>query len=122
MDQERKLNIPFFEFRVLVEFDDKYKIFVAYCLNTGNVVSADDPETTIQMIKEVLEDEVYHAIKFENYSNLFSSTAPPEVWQKWHALASKQKPREIDLDIKIERVSLHDGEQTARFELATAVC
>ena len=115
-------KIPFFEFRVLVEFDDKYKFFVAYCLNTGNVVSADESETAVQMMKEVLEDEVYHAIKFENYSNLFSSTAPPEVWRKWHALALTQAPREIKLDIKYDKVSLHDGEPTAQLELATAVC
>lgn len=115
-------HIPFFEFRVLVEFDSKYKTFVAHCLNTGNVVSADDAETVEQMMKEVLEDEVYHAIKFENYSNLFSSTAPPEIWKKWHALATIQKPREIKLDLKIEKVNLHDGEPTAQVELATAVC
>ena len=115
-------EIPFFSFRVLVEYDSKYKMYVGQCLNTGNVVTADDSETAVQMMKEVLEDEVYHAIKFENYSNLFSSTAPPEAWKKWHLLALEQQIRPIELNVKIEKVNLHDGEPTARVELASAVC
>ena len=114
-------EVPFFSFRVLVEYDKKYEMFVAHCLNTGNVVSADDQENAVQMMKEVLEDEVYHAIKFENFANLFSSTAPPEIWNKWHSLANKVAPRTIELNVKIEKVTLHDGEPTAQVELAAAV-
>jgi len=116
------MEIPFFSFRVLVEYDSKYKMYVGQCLNTGNVVTADDSETAVQMMKEVLEDEVYHAIKFENYSNLFSSTAPPDAWKKWHLLALKHEPRPIELNVKIERVTLDDREPTARIQLATAAC
>jgi hypothetical protein len=119
MDMAQNMEVVSFfpGFRVLVEFDEKYKMFVAYCLNTGNVVSADDSATTVQMMKEVLEDEVFHAIKFENYSNLFSNTAPPEVWRKWHALANKQVPKTISLNVRVEKVNL---EPAARIELATA--
>jgi hypothetical protein len=113
--------IPYFpSFRVLIEFDSKFKMYVAHCLNTGNVVSADDSETTVQMMKEVLEDEVFHAIKYENFSNLFANTAQPDIWDRWNVLARKQKPREIPLNVKIEKVNLDDREPLATLELASA--
>jgi hypothetical protein len=113
-------TVPYFRLRVLLEFDRKYKTYVGYCLETGNVVTADDMETASQMMKEVLEDEISNAVKFENYTNLFSKPATKMIWDKWNELAKTKEPEIVDLNFRNEKVSLDDNETSARVELVGA--
>lgn len=74
--------------KVFVEFDQQYEIYVAQCLQTGHLVTADDAETVKEMITELLQDEVSFAIGHNDLASLLSNPAPLEVWGKW-SLASK---------------------------------
>jgi hypothetical protein len=94
-----------FPLRVLGEYDPKHEIFVAYCLETGNVATADDMDTAIDMMRELLEDEVSRVIMSKNVTNLFSSPAPFAVWEKWQKAAEKLEAAghridHIELNIK----------------------
>ena len=112
----KKEPIPYFDLRVLAEYDTNYKTYVAHCLQTGSVTTADDMDTVLDMIKELLEEELVHAIKYSNYGNLFSSPAPPEVWKKWRTVAQQQEVESLELDIKAEGISLDDTETATTVE------
>lgn len=90
-------KVPFIQLRVLAEFDEKYKTFVAYCLETGSVVTADDADSLKDEMQELLEDELSFAFETKNLANLFSSPAPFEKWVKWQEVAEKKKPDVIEL-------------------------
>jgi hypothetical protein len=111
---------PYFRLRVLLEFDSKFKTYVGYCLETGNVVTADDMQTVSQIMKEVLEDEISNAIKFESYTNLFSKPAAKVIWDKWNELRKTTEPAVVELNFKNEKVTLDDEETSARVELVGA--
>jgi hypothetical protein len=104
--------IPYFKFRVLLQFDGNYQSFVGYCLETGNVVTADDMDTASEMIREVLEEEISNAVKFANYSNLFSKPAPKVIWDRWYELSKTKQPETVFLNIRNERVNVNEQEQT----------
>ena len=90
-------RVPFVQLRLLGEFDEKYKTFVAYCLETGSVVTADDPKSLREEMKELLEDELSSAFETKNLTNLFSSPAPFDKWIKWQEISEKKKPDIIEL-------------------------
>lgn len=99
-----------FPLRVLSEHDEKHGFFVAYCLETGSVTTAEDMETVLDMMKELLEDEVSRVIASRNVANLFSTSAPFEVWEKWTQLAEEgHEIGEIELDIKVPIGRAHGG-------------
>jgi hypothetical protein len=111
-------TVPYFRLRVLSTFDSKYKLYVAYCLETGNVATAEDHETTNEIMKEILEDEISNAVKFENYANLFSKPAPKMIWDRWNELAKSNKPKTTFLNVKHEKVDLNDeAERSAQIEV-----
>lgn len=91
--QEKFLNL-----RVLAEYNSTYKVFMAQCLETGSIVTADDEETAKSMITELLEDEISYAVKHRNIGNLFSTPAPLEIWSKWFNALKTGKPEEIPLN------------------------
>lgn len=101
---------PFIVLRVLIEFDTKYKFYVAHCLQTGSVVTADNVENTEGMIKELLEDELSYAIVHGNLKNLFSTPAPLEIWKKWSIAAAKSQPKKVKLNITATELRLDEPE------------
>ena len=119
-DEVNKGGIPYFKLRVLLRFEEAYKVFAGYCLETGNVVTADDMDTAIDIMKEVLEDEIYNAVKFENYGNLFSKPAPKSIWDSWYKLSKIKTPERMNLNPRIERVNLNDEETPTRVDLVSA--
>lgn len=74
----------FIVLRVWAYRHSTYGIHVAQCLETGSIVTADDYSVVEEMILELLEDEVSHAIQHWNMTNLFSSPAPFDYWLKYH--------------------------------------
>jgi hypothetical protein len=110
-------HIPFFQLRVLGEFDEKYKTFVAYCLETGSVVTAEDPKSLKEEMKELLEDELSFAFETKNLANLFSSPAPFDKWTKWQEISEKVKPDIIELFFE---KSGRKGQQSSEVKLAQA--
>jgi hypothetical protein len=101
---------PLFDLRVLVEFNKGFSAFIAHCLETGSVVTADDRETVVLMMKELLEDEISFAINHENLRNLFSSPAPLDVWKKFTQASAHKAPQKIKLNIQIEEINLNEPE------------
>ena len=74
---------PLDPLKVFLEFDTQYGVFVAQCLQTGHLVTADDAVTAKEMIEELLQDEVSSALKDNDISRLLSNPAPMELWFKW---------------------------------------
>jgi hypothetical protein len=86
--------------RVLAEYDPTYQTHVAYCLETGNVVTANNPDDLKMMMKELLEDEVSFAIEHKNLTNLLSNPASYDIFVKWQRALEKGKVEEIPLDLE----------------------
>lgn len=93
--EERFLN----PLRVLAEYDTTYKTHVAYCLETGSVVTAETVDDLKTMMKELLEDEISFALANKNLTNLFSTPASFDVFIKWQE-AAKNGVEDITLDIE----------------------
>jgi len=81
--------------KVFVEYDTRYEIYVAQCLQTGHLVTADDPDTVKNMIAELLEDEVSLAFKNNDISSLLANPASLELRAKWE-LAAITAPEQLD--------------------------
>jgi hypothetical protein len=82
-----------FDFKVLVEPSIDEGGFVAYCLQTGSVATADDSDTAESILDEVIESEANHALETKDFANLYSSPAPPDVWFRWYKLAETKRPK-----------------------------
>lgn len=91
---ERTPRRPLFTLRTIAQRDVKHGMYVAYCLETGNVTTADDMETAIDMMREVLDDEVRYAMLNRSVKNLFSCPADFYWWRQWEAVLDE--PQEIE--------------------------
>ena len=110
--KEKELE-PFFRpMRVLLEYNQAYKIWTAHCLETGSLITADSPGMATEMIKELLEDEISYAIEHRNLRNLYSSPAPMDVWTKWLQAAKEHDPIEILLNVSTRPIMLDDDSET----------
>jgi hypothetical protein len=90
---------PLFQFKVWIE-QQKSNIFAAHCLETGAVATADDADTVVEMIEEVLESEAALALDANDFTNLYSSPATPDIWFKWNEAAQKHEPKKRQFEIK----------------------
>jgi hypothetical protein len=90
----------FIRFHVYSYYNEESRRHVAQCLETGNVVTADDEETLKSMMIEVVEDELAFALEHENIKNLFSTPAPFDVWMKYLE-ASKNSPEILPLNVQV---------------------
>lgn len=81
--------------KVFVEYDTQYEIYVAQCLQTGHLVTADDPDMAKEMITELLQDEVSSAIKKNDLSSLLANPAKLELRAKWE-LAYQTAPEKLE--------------------------
>lgn len=110
--KERNLE-PFFRpMRVLLEFNQAYRIWTAQCLETGSVITADSSDMAKEMIKELLEDEISYAIEHRNLKNLYSSPAPIDIWTKWFQAAKENEPEVINLNVSTREIMLDDESET----------
>ena len=91
---------PLFLFRVWLEQDKDSKHFVAHCLETGAVATADAADTAMSIIEEVLESEAALALDSNDFTNLYAAPAPVDVWFKWNAVAEQYAPEERFFEIK----------------------
>ena len=110
--------------KVFVEYDTQYDTYVAQCLQTGHLVTADDPEMAKEMITELLEDEVSLAVEKNDISSLLSNPAPLELRIKWELAAKTHKLDErkirIQGDVPQElRLLLGQAEVETEVKIAT---
>ncbi len=94
---------PLDPLKVFVEYDVQYQVYVAQCLQTGHLVTADDPDTAKEMITELLQDEVSLAVKNNDISSLLSNPAPLEMFFKFDL--AKNVPGAIESEPRKIRVS-----------------
>lgn len=114
-------QIPFIRLRVLVEFDSTYRVYVARCLETGSVATADDLETAGQMMLELLDDEVAFAFEHQTVANLYSTPAPLDVWKRWYEVVQKQGgPTLHQSKIDTKPLSLTEPEVPTEIQIASA--
>lgn len=80
--------LPFglFRFRVLVERHGP--IIAATCLETGSVATADDQDTVVDMMTELLNDEWRFNMQQCSLHNLLTP-APMTMWAKWSVTGSE---------------------------------
>lgn len=110
-----------FRLRVLAEYDSLYNIYIAQCLETGSIVSSDDPTTLDDMMTELLADEVTFAVEHKNFANLFSTPAPTDVWVRWLQTKGELKEHQIPINAKELRLDDEKQEVFAGIEVASAV-
>ena len=94
---------PLDPLKVFLEFNTEYQVYVAQCLQTGHLVTADDPKIAKEMIAELLGDEVSIAVKANDLSSLLSSPAPMELFFKFE-IASKAGAVEDSVTIRVSGV------------------
>jgi hypothetical protein len=85
---------PIDPLKVFLEFDPEYQVYIAQCVQTGHLVTADDPELAKEMIAELLEDEVSLAVKANDLSSLLSHPAPMELFFKFEI--ARQVPGAVE--------------------------
>jgi hypothetical protein len=85
---------PLDPLKVFLEFNEQYQVYVAQCLQTGHLVTADEAEMAKEMITELLEAEVSEAVRANDLSGLLSNPAPMALFFKF-ALA-EQVPSAMD--------------------------
>jgi hypothetical protein len=78
---------PIDPLKVFLEFNEKYEVYVAQCLQTGHLVTADAPEMAKEMITELLEGEVSQAVRANDLSSLLSNPAPMSLFYKFELAA-----------------------------------
>lgn len=93
---------PIDPLKVFLEFDLEYHVYVAQCLQTGHLVTADDPNLAKEMITELLQEEVSQAVRANDISTLLSNPAPMALFFKFDLAA--RVPEAID-EPRIIRVS-----------------
>lgn len=111
-------GVDFLKLRVIVYRDDVYNAFVAQCLQTGSVATADDLDTAKEMISELLEDELSYAIEHQNFENLFSTPAPAEMWVRWYQAAKAGDVEVGELKIDAKELRIDEQEVGTRVEVA----
>lgn len=104
------MSNPMFNLRVLLRYDENYKVHVAHCIETGNVVTADSSDEAKTMIKELLEDEILFALKHRNIKNLFSSPASLDVLIQWMNAAQENVPKTEFLDVNFKEAEFREIE------------
>lgn len=85
---------PIDPLKVFLEFNEEYQVYVAQCLQTGHLVTADEPDMAKEMITELLEEEVSRAVQANDLSRLLSHPAPMALFFKWDI--ASQVPSAMD--------------------------
>jgi hypothetical protein len=99
---------PFFEFKVWIEEQSNSGILSAHCLETGAVATANDFDTVVDLIEEVLESEASLALDSNDFANLYSSPAPPEILFKWNEMSAEQEPEIKTFEIRSRKYGPKD--------------
>lgn len=109
--------------KVLEEYDEERREWVATCIETGAVAAASDHPTLQRLIQDTIRLEILLAVQKGNLPNLFRKPAAGEVRVKWLRAAAlaphgptdstleisfnlPPPRREVKSEIKVKTVSL----------------
>lgn len=89
------------DFRVLVEFDHDYKVWMARCIDTDAVATAATQEEAEDLIRQVLENDIRIAVQEGSIKSLFHVRSPYEFVERWHSmkLDDPESVRRVTLDV-----------------------
>jgi hypothetical protein len=113
MTNTKPTSEPLLRLRVLTEFDETYRIYVSRCLETGHVVTADDPTAAVDMMRELLDDEIAFAVEHKNFPNLFSNPASFDVWIRYKTLAKINPPKTENRVVDARELRLDDESEVS---------
>ena len=84
--------------RVLIAPKEKEpSVWIAHCLETGNVASAHSYAAVREMILDVLREEILYARKFNNIKAVFRSPIPQDLIDRWNEITRDNPPEEVAL-------------------------
>jgi len=95
-------------FRVLAEYDEECRYFVATCLETGSVATADSPELLKEAILDLLDEEIIHAAIHGDIAGLFSHKAPKDVWSRWIRAVGETTPETLSLRLRLQALFVQE--------------
>ena len=91
------------DFRVFINFDENYGAYVAHCLDTGAVATADTLEEAEELITSILKNDFRIAIEQKSLESLFRGRgqAPWEAAAGWHEVnaSSPEQLKRITLEV-----------------------
>ena len=88
--------------KVLEEYDEDHKTWVATCLETGAVATAPDPDNLRKLMDETIQLEILLAIKRNDFANLLRKSASSEVKARWYRAAGMASALDqYDLEINL---------------------
>lgn len=95
------------DMKVLAEYDEDYRVYVAHCLETGAVATGSSLDEAEALIKQVLENDISIAIRTSSLESLFHTCAPSDVRTRWYEVKATRPDhvKNIHLDIPLENVS-----------------
>jgi len=116
---------PIDPLKVFLEFNEQYQVYVAQCLQTGHLVTADDPEMAKEMITELLEGEVSQAIRANDLSSLLSNPAPMSLFYKFELAAKVPSALDETRTIRVsgvpQELRVLVGQDYRTVEVTTAI-
>lgn len=89
------------EWRVLVEYDEDYTLWVARCLDTNAVATGETQEEAESLIKEVIENDIRIAVREGSIRNLMHARASYDVYERWFQTKSESPEsfRQVALEV-----------------------
>jgi predicted RNase H-like HicB family nuclease len=85
------------DLKVLIEYDPVYETYVAHCLETGAVATANTPDEASAQIQRTLELDIRLADEQGGLEALFYTRAEPDIWDRWYQAKSAAKPEVVTL-------------------------
>jgi predicted RNase H-like HicB family nuclease len=103
MEPDIQLLIETLDFRVFIDFDEDYGVFVARCLETGAVATGKTIEEAESLITSVLQNDFRIATEQKSIKSLLHGRdqTPFEAIEGWYQVraASPETMKQVTLDI-----------------------
>jgi hypothetical protein len=98
-DNDPITELEYLTLKVLEEYDEDRREWVATCVETGAVATAHDQGILQKLIQDTIRLEILLAIQKDNFANLFRRPASGEVHARWLRAAGLTKPLKEKLEI-----------------------
>jgi hypothetical protein len=120
METDRIPELEHLELHVLEEYDEEHETFVARCLETGTVSTANEMDSLREIMRETLQLEITLAARSGNFANLWKRPAPGDVWARWHYAAGSGGKDESTMTISISLGTIPKREVKSEIRITKA--
>ena len=91
---EGELSVPnVFSFRALISWSWDYRVWIARCLETGSVATADDPQLCREMIAEIVQDELQYSLAHRSLRGLLECPSGGQTWVDFQSATEESEVR-----------------------------